>query len=46
MIKDLDTIESIDSEPKGSVAQLLKEIRKTIENRKEELRISADVSIH
>ena len=46
MLKDLDTIESIDAGPKGPLAQLLKEIRRTVENRKEELRISADVSIH
>ena len=37
MLKDLNAIDSIDSYPKGSVAQLLKEIRKSIMNWKEEL---------
>jgi len=37
MIKDLNAIDSIDSYPNGSVARLLKEIRKSISNWKEEL---------
>ena len=37
MLKDLNAIEDIDSKPKGSLARLLKEIRKSIENWKEEL---------
>ncbi|TFG31276.1 hypothetical protein EU527_12855 [Candidatus Thorarchaeota archaeon] len=38
MLKDLDAISDLDSGPKTSFARLLKEIRKTIENWKEELR--------
>jgi len=45
MLKDLDTIDNIDAGPKGSFAQLMKEVRKSVENRKEALRLSADVSI-
>jgi DNA-binding transcriptional regulator GbsR (MarR family) len=45
MLKDLDTINNIDAGPKGSFAQLLKEVRKAVENRKEALRKSAEVSI-
>ncbi len=37
MLKDLNAIDNIDSFPKGSVARLLKEIRKAISNWKEEL---------
>jgi len=37
IIRDLDTIESLDSSFKNSFGQLLKEIRKAVENRREEL---------
>ena len=45
MLKDLDTIENIDAGPKGSFAQLMKEVRKAVENRKKELGITTD-TIH
>jgi len=35
MLKDLDTIEKIDAGPKGSFAQLMKEVRKSVENRRD-----------
>ena len=41
MMKDLNTIDNIDAGPKGSFAQLMKEVRKAVENRKEELGILA-----
>lgn len=37
IIRDLDAIENLDSSFKSSFGQLLKEIRKTVENQKEEL---------
>jgi len=45
MLRDLDTIESIDAGPKGSFAQLLKEVRKAVENYMEELKLSVDTSV-
>ena len=47
MLKDLNTIENIDAGPKGSFAQLMKEIRKSVENRQEELSSisSSDLSV-
>lgn len=47
MLKDLQTIENIDAGPKGSFAQLMKEVRKSVENRQEELRSisSSDISV-
>ena len=44
MLRDLDAIESIDAGPKGSFAQLMKEVRKAVENHMDELKISADAS--
>ena len=37
MIRDLDAIENLDTSFKNSFGQLLKEIRKTVENRSDEL---------
>ncbi|MFW9961394.1 MAG: hypothetical protein ACFFDV_10265 [Candidatus Thorarchaeota archaeon] len=37
IIRDLDAIENLDSSFKSSFGQLLKEIRKTVENQREEL---------
>ena len=47
MLKDLQTIENIDAGPKGSFAQLMKEVRKSVENRQEDLRSisSSDISV-
>lgn len=47
ILKDLHTIENIDAGPKGSFAQLMKEVRKSVENRQEELRSisSSDISV-
>ncbi|MHA1614170.1 MAG: hypothetical protein ACTSW7_03555 [Candidatus Thorarchaeota archaeon] len=47
MLKDLQTIDNIDAGPKGSFAQLMKEVRKSVENRQEELRSisSSDISV-
>jgi DNA-binding transcriptional regulator GbsR (MarR family) len=47
MLKDLQRIENIDAGPKGSFAQLMKEVRKSVENRQEELRSisSSDISV-
>ena len=47
ILKDLNTIDNIDAGPKGSFAQLMKEIRKSVENRKDELRkaSSSDIQV-
>jgi len=46
MLRDLDTIDNIDAGPKGSFAQLVKEVRKTVENYIEELKLSVDTTVH
>ncbi|TFG30893.1 hypothetical protein EU527_13810 [Candidatus Thorarchaeota archaeon] len=46
MLKDLEAIDHLDSGPKDSFARMMKEIRKSIENWKEELSIeSKDISL-
>ena len=45
MLRDLDTIDNIDAGPRGSFAQLMKEVRKAIQNRKDELRLSSSVDM-
>ena len=47
ILKDLNTIDNIDAGPKGSFAQLMKEIRKSVENRKDELHkaSSSDIQV-
>lgn len=44
MLKDLEAIDQLDSGPKESFGKLLKEIRKSIENWREELDIEAEIA--